>query len=274
MHDWILGLIQWVLDFWQEQMNEVINVITNDPHSFMGGGPWSVIQTVHAAIVGVGLALVMLYFAIGFFESAVNFRDFRRPEYLLKHFIRFAFAKGLVQHSLAVMLWIFNLVKGIILNVANIAMQQPDIPQGVESALDELGFFKSIPAWLIVMIGCLLIVGLSFMVVLQVYGRFFKVYLYAAASPMFLASYAWDGMENAAKAFLKGFFGVCVEGLLIVIACLIYQSLQLSAAGDFQAGDSPILYLTMYMAKTIFGMFVLIGAVKLSGTLVKEMIGG
>lgn len=100
MQDWIEGLITWVLEHWDEKLQEVIDVITQDPSTFYGGGPWGVLNTVHGVLVGVGLAMVMLFFAIGFFENTLDFRDFKKPERLLKHFIRFAVAKGLVQHSL------------------------------------------------------------------------------------------------------------------------------------------------------------------------------
>lgn len=268
-----MELIEWSLSFWAEQMREVQNVITQDPGSFMGGGPWGVITGIHTVIVGVGLAMVVVFFLAGFFEEAIDFRNFQRPEYIVKHLIKLVFAKGLVQHSLAIMLWIFNLIKGVITGIGTLTVTTPIAPSGVQAALDDLGFFKSIPAWLIVLLGTLLIVALSFIVVLQVYGRFFKVYMYAAVSPMFLSTYAWEGM-NTSKAFLKSFFGVCVEGLLIIVACLIYQSLTLNAAGTYTPGDGAVLYLTKYMAQTIFGMFVLIGAVKLTGSIVKEMIGG
>lgn len=273
MQDWIEGLINLALSFWKEKMGDVIKVITQDPNQFMGGGPWGVITSIHNVVVGVGLAMVVVFFLAGFFESAINFRDFQRPEYLIKHFIKLIFAKGLVQHSLAIMLWIFNLVKGLVTNVGGLTVTETPVPEGVEDAIATLGFFKSIPAWLIVLIGTLLIIALSFVILLQVYGRFFKVYMYAAVSPLFMASYAWEGM-NTSKAFLKSFFGVCLEGLLIVVACLIYQSLQLDAGGVYTDAENPILFLTKYMAQTVFGMLVLIGSVKLTSGIVKEMIGG
>lgn len=167
------------------------------------------------------------------------------------------------------------MVKGMILQIAPSSFgTTPPIDANLQTAIDELGFFKSIPAWLIVMIGALVIVGLSFVIVLQVYGRFFKVYMYAAVSPLILSSYAWVGMGgNTTRHFLKSFFGVCLEGLLIVVACLIYQSMVLNPAADFVAGDSPIMYLMQYMAQSIFNMLILIGTVKLTSTLVREMMG-
>lgn len=275
MHDWIQNLISWMLEFWNKQMDEVIKLITQDQYSFFGGAPWGVIESVHQILVGIGVAMAMLFFTIGFFEQSTNFREWGKPEFVTKHLIRLIIAQVLVQQSLSIMIWIFNFVKGIILQVSQPTLNNSfTAPSGVVEAVNDLGFFKSIPAILVVLIGTIIVVALSFVILLQVYSRFFKVFLYAGVSPIFLSSYAWEGMDNSAKSFLKGYFGVCLEGLIIVVACMIFSSIASSDVTAYTSGDDAIIFLFQYMANVIFQMLVLIATVKLSSSLVKEMLGG
>ena len=107
----------------------------------------------------------------------------------------------------------------------------------------------SIPLWLVTLLGCLLITVLAFLMILTVYARFFKLYLYAALSPVALASFAGEGTSQMGRAFLKSYVGVCLEGAVIVLACIVYSG------------------------EVIFNMLVLVGLVKGADRVVREMFG-
>ena len=53
---------------------------------------------INHALQGVGYGLLVLFFAMGVFRSAASFREIQRPEYALRHFLRFTAAK--VGHQL------------------------------------------------------------------------------------------------------------------------------------------------------------------------------
>ena len=50
------------------------------------------------------------------------------------------------------------------------------LPTEIVTAVEDCGFFESIPLWAVTLIGGLLIWVLSFVMILSVYGRFFKMY--------------------------------------------------------------------------------------------------
>lgn len=133
--------------------------------------------------------------------------------------------------------------------------------------------FMSIPLWVVSMLGSLLIIVLSFVLILTVYGRFFRLYMYTALSPLPLASFAGEGTSSIGKAFIKSYVGVCMEGAVIILACLIYSAFISSAS---PAVDTSLPAVTMafeYVGQLIFNMLVLTALVKGAERIVKEMFG-
>ncbi len=66
-----------------------------------------------------------------------------------------------------------------------------------------LRFFESIPLWAVTLIGGLFITVLSFVMIMTVYGRFCKLYLYSAIAPIPLSSFAGEPSQNVGRSFLK-----------------------------------------------------------------------
>ena len=142
----------------------------------------------------------------------------------------------------------------------------------VQSAIENVGFLASIPLWLVTLLGCLVITVLAFLMILTVYGRFFKLYLYAALSPVALASFAGEGTSQMGRAFLKSYMGVCLEGAVIVLACIVFSAF---AASDtvVLGGGSVVTQVWGYLGEVIFNMLVLVGLVKGADRVVREMFG-
>ena len=64
------------------------------------------------------------------------------------------------------------------------------LPDKIVEAIEDVSFLESIPLWLVSLLGSLLITVLSFVLILTVYGRFFKIFIYTAIAPLPLASFA------------------------------------------------------------------------------------
>lgn len=72
---------------------------------------------------------------------------------------------------------------------------------------------------------------------------------------------------------MKSYIGVCMEGAVIVLACLIYSAFLSSSA---PAVDSSLPAVTMawqYIGQLIFNMLILTGLVRGASRIVKEMFG-
>ena len=273
--NWVVRNLENAIGTWNEKLAELWQLVSQSPESFRGGQIWGVIVNIHTALVGVGYGLLVLFFAMGVFQSAASFRELQRPEFALRHFIRFALAKLAVGSGLEIMTAIFT-VCGSVISAAMSGMggavtQTAALPAELVSAIEEAGFMESIPLWLVSVLGSLFITVMSFILILTVYGRFFKLYLYTTISPLPLASFAGEGTSSMGKAFIKSYTGVCLEGAVIVLACLIYSAFLSGSAPAADGSLPPVTMAWEYIGQLIFNMLILTGLVKGSDRVVREM---
>ena len=275
--NWIVSILENALADWNGKLTEIWTLLTQTPQNFKGGDVWTVIVGIHNALVGVGYGLLVLFFAMGIFQSAASFRDFQRPEFALRHFIRFILAKLAVGSCMEIMTAIFSVCGGIIATVMSgmggSVSTAATLPSEIVTAIEGLGLLESIPLWLVSLLGSLFITVMSFILLLTVYGRFFRLYMFTALAPLPLSTFAGEGTAASGKAFLKSYIGVCMEGAVIVLACLIYSAFLSSST---PAADATLPAVTMawqYIGQLIFNMLILTGLVRGADRIVKEMLG-
>lgn len=274
--NWVIDNLNNALQTWNDKMSEIWLLVTQSPTEFKGGGIWNAIVNIHGALQATGLALLVLFFVIGVVKTCGSFAEVKKPEHALKLFIRFALAKGVVTYGLELMMALFNIVQGIISTIINSSglgsATQTVLPNTIVQAIEDCGFFASIPLWAVTLIGGLFITVLSFIMILSVYGRFFKLYLYTAIAPVPLASFAGEPSQSIGKAFLKGYAAVCLEGAIIILACVIF-SVFASSPPVVDTSVSAVTMVWSYIGELIFNMLVLVGAVKMADRVVREMMG-
>ncbi len=277
MNDWIVSNLQNALDTWNGKLAELWQLVTATPESFKGGGVWNSIVTVHNGLVGVGYALLVLFFAMGVFQNAAGFRELQRPEFAIRHFVRFAAAKVAVGYSMEIMTAIFKICGGIVQSVmssiGSAAAATVSLPSEISSAIQGVGLLESIPLWLVSLLGSLFVTVMSFILILTVYSRFFKIYMYTALAPLPLASFAGEGQSQIGKSFLRSYLAVCMEGAVIVLACLIFTGFTASGTPAVDASDPAVTMVWKYIGETIFNMLVLVGLVRASDRIAREMFG-
>lgn len=274
--NWVVQNLQNALETWNSKLSEIWQLITQSPEQFKGGTIWNVIVNIHGALQAIGLALLVLFFVVGVMKTCGSFAEVKKPEHALKLFIRFAIAKIVVTYGLNLMLSIFKIVQGAISTIMTAAglggATQTTLPQQIISAVESCGFFESIPLWAVTLIGGLFITVLSFIMIMTVYGRFFKLYLYTAIAPIPLSTFAGEPVQNVGKSFLKSYCSVCLEGAIIVLACIIF-SLFASSPPVVDANAAAVTQVWKYIGELIFNMLVLVGTIKLADRVVREMMG-
>ena len=234
-------------------------------------------MNINSAVQGIAYGLLVLFFAMGVFQSAASFREIQRPEYALRHFIRFAAAKVAVGYGMELMTAIFSICGGVVQTVmggmGGAVTQTATLPSEIVTAIEDVGFIQSIPLWLVSFLGSVLVTILSFVLILTVYGRFFRLYIYTALSPLPLASFAGEGTSTIGKAFIKSYVGVCLEGAVIILACLIYSAFLSSSAPAADASLPAVTMAYQYIGQLVFNMLVLTALVKGAERIVREMFG-
>ena len=274
--NWVVQNLENALNTWNEKLAEIWQLITQSPQQFKGGTIWSVIVTIHGAVQAIGLALLVLFFVVGVVKTCGSFAELKKPEHALKLFIRFALAKGVVTYGLQLMMALFEIVQGLVSTIMNAAgfgsAQQTVLPQEIIDAIESCGFFESIPLWAVTLIGGLFITVLSFIMIMTVYGRFFKLFLYTAIAPVPLSAFAGEPSQNVGKSFIKSYAAVCLEGAIIVLACIIF-SLFAASPPAVDPNAAAVTQVWSYVGELVFNMLILVGSVKMADRIVREMMG-
>jgi len=264
------------LDTWNQKLSEIWQIITQSPESFKGGDIWNVILTINDALKAIGLALLVLFFVAGVIRTCGSFAEIKRPEVALKIFIRFVLAKAAVTYGLDIMMAFFRIVQGIMSTAMNAvgsgAQNNIVLPDIIVQKINEVGFWDSIPLWALTLIGGIFITVLSFIMIMSVYGRFFRLYLYTAIAPIPISTFAGEPTSQIGKSFLKSYAAVCMEGAIIVLACIIF-SVFAASPPEIAEDASAVSIVWAYVGELIFNLLVLTGAVKMSDRVVREMLG-
>lgn len=274
--NWVVQNLENALETWNSKLSEIWQLLITSPQEFKGGSIWSVMVNINGAVQAIGLALLVLFFVVGVVRTCGSFTDVKKPEHALKLFIRFAIAKGVITYGLELMLALFNIVQGTISTIMTSAgfgtPNQTTLPAEMVTTIESCGFFESIPLWAVTLIGGLFITVLSFIMIMTVYGRFFKLYMYTALAPIPLSTFAGEPSQNVGKSFIKSYCAVLLEGAVIVLACIIF-SLFASTPPVVNPDAAAVTQVWAYIGELVFNMLVLVGAVKMSDRIIREMMG-
>lgn len=275
-NDWIIGNLNHALETWNSKLLEIWSLITETPETFKGGTIWNIIENIYDGMQAIGLALLVLFFVVGVMKTAGSITEIKRPEHVVKLLIRFALAKLVITYGMELMLSIFKITQGIVVKIIDIAnlskITDTKLPDVISKAIEKVSFFESIPLWIVTLIGGLVVIVLSFIMIMTVYGRFFKIYLYTAIAPIPLSTFAGEPTSHVGKSFLKSYTAVCLEGAIIVLACVIFSVF--ASTSPVVDSDTPLVtQVWKYIGELIFNMLVLVGTIKMSDRVVREMMG-
>ena len=275
--NWIVDNLNSALATWNDRLAEIWQLLSTSPEDFRGGGVWAVMLNINDALKATGYALLVLFFLMGIVKTCGSFTELKKPEQVFKCFIRFALAQAAITWGLDIMLALFNIAQGAagtIMTASGLTVATPmALPDELVDIIEEVGFIESIPLWAITLLGSLFIWVLALVMVLTVYSRFFKLYMAPAIAPLPLASFAGQPSSSVGVAFLKSYAAICLEGCVIVLACVIFSGFAASPPALANASNAAATIVWSYVGELIFNMLVLVGAVKMSDRLIRELLG-
>ena len=265
------------LEYLGDMLEKMWAILTTSPQTFKGGTIWSIISTINGVLGAIGTALLVLFFTVGVIKTCGSFAELRKPETAVKVFIRFAIAKYLIDNCLTLLVDFVTIVQGIISKVTGASSigtaLEFTIPSEVQSTFEGIGILDgAIPIWAVCFIAHLAFIVVGLVLLLTVYGRFFRIYMYAAIAPIPLSTMAGQPTENIAKSFLKSFAGVCFQGVVIVLACVIFTAYAASMP-QMNTSYEPLKMVWIYVTEVVFNMLVLVGLVKGSDRIIHDMMG-
>ena len=275
--NWIVDNLNSALGTWNGKLAEIWQLLSTTPEEFKGGGVWTVIQGINGALQAIGCALLVLFFVMGIVKTCSSFTELKKPEMVFKCFIRFVLAQAAVTHGMELMTALFKVAQGMISTIMTAsgmsALTDTTLPAEMVTIIEDVGFLESIPLWAITLLGSLFIWVLSLIMILTVYSRFFKLYLATAIAPIPMARFAGQPSSSIGVAFLKSYAAICLEGCIIVLACVIFSAFASTppAIADDTLAAATIVW--NYVGEVIFNMLVLVGCIKMSDRLIRELMG-
>lgn len=275
--NWVIDNLNSALQTWNNKLTEIWLLTSTSPENLKGGDIWVVILNINGALKAIGYALLVLFFVMGIVKTCGSFTEIKKPELALKCFIRFVLAQAAVTWGLDFMTAIFNIVQGAVSTIMDAsgltAMAATTLPDKMTEVIKDVGFLESIPLWAVTLLGSLFIWVLSLVMILTVYSRFFKLYFATAIAPIPLSTFAGQPSSSIGIAFLKTYAAICLEGCIIVLACVIFSQFASSppAIADDTLAAATIVW--NYVAELVFNMLVLVGSIKMSDRIVKDLMG-
>ena len=265
------------LQFLGDKLDKMWAILTTSPENFKGGTIWSIVTTINGVLGAIGTALLVLFFTVGVIKTCGSFAELKKPETAVKAFVRFAIAKALIDNGLKLMVNFVTIVQSIIKKITASSSigtaLEFSIPSTVQSKFESIGILDgAIPVWAVCFIAHIAFIVIAIVLLLTVYGRFFRIYMYTAIAPIPLSTMAGQPTEGIAKSFLKSYAGVCMQGVVIVLACIIFTAYA-GSMPQIDPSKDAIAMVWTYVCEVLFNLLVLLGLVKGSDRIIHDMMG-
>lgn len=228
--NWILSTLQASIAFFDAWMSQLYDVLMLDPISYQNGTIWTTVSKIYDALMGPAVSILIIGFYIALIHDSGEFIKTRHFGSVGWTFILLYITASLLLGGKYILLLIFWCFKEILQTVTGpngtnfLDLSWVELPKQVKLATSGLGATKATLFFIVVLIFALVIMVCSFTIIMVVYGRLFNIYLHLAVAPLALACGAAGPFRSTFVSYLKSFVGVCLQGVVIVIVCMVFSA--------------------------------------------------
>lgn len=228
--NWILSTLQASIDFFNAWMTTLYDVLMLDPISYQNGTIWATVSKIYDALMGPAVSILIIGFYIALIHDSGEFIKTRHFGSVVWTFILLCITASLLQGGKYILLLIFWCFKEILQTVTGpdgtnfLDLSWVELPRQIKLATSGLGATKATMSFIVVLLFALVIMVCSFTIIMVVYGRLFNIYLHIAVAPLALACGAAGPLRSTFVSYLKSFVGVCLQGVVIVIVCMLFSA--------------------------------------------------
>lgn len=261
-------MIEWeTVEEWIRTWLDVINYTFDNAIKVLSISPFdssiTVIDTAMTAVEGVALVLVSMFFAIQLCNDAMLLK-IQSYEQVFKIFFKFVLAKVIVQNAKGLMGILFNGFNAIAqsLGETNYGFMSSFGTDAILTQPADAGFLNLnyLVKYLETMPTYFILLGACWVINLILIGRLFEIIVYTVISPIPLATFAAEGWHDSAKAFIKSYAAVCLQGLVVLVMFYAF-----SQVADLLGGTDT-------MGITITALALALGVAK-SGQWARQAVG-
>lgn len=273
--------IQAILDLFGFSMETSFGFLTKDLETFAPNVA-ATMETINGGLQAFSYALLVILTLWNVVRTAGSYVELKRPEHVIKLLVRFILSKYAIGMAWTLVNGIFTITGALTakafltsgLTDGNVwaGITAPDFGDDgimgiLSAAMSFLNPLAQIPSLLLGLIGFIVAIVLSVTLLLTVIGRFFKIYFFAALSPIPLACFGSESTQSVGQNFLRAFAGVSLEGFIVGLAMIIFAAysqaplIDFGSVGIFQWLGSAADEMA-YMYTLIFNMLLLLGIIK------------
>ena len=287
-----MDFAQAILTLFGFAMQVAYDFLTQDLNSFAPTIA-AVIETLNQGLQAFSYALLVVLTLWNVVKTSSSYVELKRPEVLIKLLVRFILTKYVIQVAWALVNGIFDIAGALMeaifrmsgITVENIwaTMTVPDFgDEGIMGIISDVVSFinplSKLPGLLIGLIGFIIAVVLAVTLILTVFGRFFKIYMFAALAPIPLSTFGSESTQEVGRNFLKSFCAVSLEGLIIGLALIVFTAYSQNPVITFEGLGifdwlGTVAEEITYMFTLIFNMLLLLGIIKGADQIVHRMFG-
>lgn len=270
----ILALLEIVFGFWNSQVSLVFELLGQSPTGFKGGGPWGIVESVEPVFVGIGSALVVLFFVIGFCSESIDIREEMRFEVILRMLIRVAVSQWMVSYNVTIMKALFTSCGNLVGLLGTNQTVDLTIDPAQAEVIEDLGFGTSIVFLILAVFLSLIVIICGFFLLYNVYFRFLKIMVivpFGAIASSTLASNR--GISNTFTAYMKYFISVVFEAVTMALAILLCNKFISSGLPAFTGDYADWAKTLIYLGEMTFTVALTVGTVKGAQNLTSRAMG-
>ena len=224
------------LGIWNDKFQEIMDVLMQAPDTIFGGKLWGAMDTIIGAFTAIGYMLIILFFYMGMTKGTFTFMEMKQTGFIMRMFTRLFITIWAVQHAGTLIIRVSNIFVALINTAINAAgingATTLTMDYYLGDRIEKAGFVKQLSVFLISLIATVVIIVIAFRILITVYGRVFKIMLYAVLAPLALSCFAGESTSSYGLSYVRAFLGVCVEGLLIALCCIIFNVYAEAMPGD------------------------------------------
>ncbi len=244
MTDKVIDVLQAALEIFCSGMETLYNLLTIDPVTYQDGNLWGKAMQIFNGLAGVGLTIILICGYLGIFGSLDSIYDMGRQGTLFSIFTMVTIAGGLLSATPYILQLIITFCQKIMQKATGGRFAFADaweIPNAVLNATQGLSTLMTVILWLICFVGALVVIISTFTIFVMAYGRIYKMYLYIAIAPLCMSCISSRQTQRVAVSFLKRFLITAGEGIIIVIALMLFSAFTSVGGTDNLLGGDTVI---------------------------------
>ncbi len=231
-----VDILEWANNWWNSRIGEAFEFLTTSPPNMFSATEgdsvvWGAMESIHSALLPVATTILAIIFLVTLIRSTTDFQQVTSKETMIRHLTQFIFGYTIMRGSL----FIFKAIIAIMQKLINAtyawatgrdllggALVSQTIPTSVASKINNAGTWDKIIYVIVCFIIALAIFVISTRILLIVYSRFFKIFMYVAVSSVPLAFFASSEHRQTGWRFIKSFLALLLVGALIIVSFIIF----------------------------------------------------